>query len=309
MSALIEVKNLSKSYNSFVAVNKLNFSLKKGEVLGFLGPNGAGKTTTMRLLTGFLKPSEGIILVKKENIHNNINIAREAIGYVPEGSPLYNEMNTIDFLNFIYNARFLPRQFKDSRIKKVISLLKLNEVLEQKIDTLSKGFKRRLGLAQAVIHDPEILILDEPTDGLDPNQKNEVRNLIKNLGKQKAIIISTHILEEVNTVCNRAMIISNGKLLLDDSPSNILKKSKFYNNIVLSIEEKNNLDLKNELLNSGISKKIYIHNDKCVIESIGKKKLKIALQNYIKDRQYTIKHFSTEKGKLEDVFRELTKNE
>ena len=185
MSILIEAKNISKSFGSFLAVNDISFSLKKGEVLGFLGPNGAGKTTTMRLLTGFLVPDKGIIRVKQNDIFSNLTCARKSIGYVPEGSPLYNEMNTIDFLSFIYDIRKLDKNKKDKIITSIINLLKLDNVIGQKIDTLSKGYKRRVGLAQSIMHDPEILILDEPTDGLDPNQKNEVRKLIKDLGKKK----------------------------------------------------------------------------------------------------------------------------
>ena len=219
MSNLIKVKNISKSFGSFLAVNDISFSLSKGEVLGFLGPNGAGKTTTMRILTGFLKPDTGSVQIKDVDIFNEAKKAKEYLGYVPEGSPLYNEMTTIDFLSFICNIRQVNRV---TELPKIIELLDLSDVLLQKIDTLSKGFKRRVGLAQALIHDPEVLIWDEPTDGLDPNQKNEVRKLIKKLGKEKAIIISTHILEEVNVLCNRTMILSNGKLLIDGKPSNVL---------------------------------------------------------------------------------------
>ena len=309
MSKLVEAKNISKSFGSFLAVKNISFSLKKGEILGFLGPNGAGKTTTMRLLTGFLVPDTGTILIKQKNLFNNLLYARKSIGYVPEGSPLYGEMNTIDFLNFIYDIRVLSKLNKENAINDVINLLKLENILGQRIDTLSKGFKRRVGLAQAILHNPEILILDEPTDGLDPNQKNEVRNLIKNLGKEKAIIISTHILEEVNSVCNRAMIIANGQLLIDDNPNNILKKSKSYNNVFISIEEKSNSELKSELLKMNIAKNISIEGSYCVVRPNGNNKLKNTIQKFVKEKSYTIKHFSIEKGSLEDVFSELTINE
>ncbi len=309
MSILIEAKSISKSFGSFLAVNNISFSLKKGEVLGFLGPNGAGKTTTMRLLTGFLVPDKGKIIVKNNNIFSNLTAARKSIGYVPEGSPLYNEMNTIDFLSFIYDIRMLDKSKKDKTITKMINLLKLDNIIGQKIETLSKGYKRRVGLAQSIMHDPEILILDEPTDGLDPNQKNEVRKLIKDLGKEKSIIISTHILEEVNTICNRVMIISKGKLLVDDTPNNILKKSKLYNNIYLSVEEKNNTELKNELLKLGITNNIHIENQYCVVRPSGSKKIIKSIQEFIKGKSYTVKHFSSEKGSLEDVFKDLTRHE
>ena len=245
MSFLVEVKNISKVFGSFLAVNNVSFSLAKGEVLGFLGPNGAGKTTTMRVITGFLKPTAGKVFINNLDLFENLKKARELIGYVPEGSPLYNDMTTIDFLSFICDIRKINKKLE---LSKVIDLLNLKDVLFQKIDTLSKGYKRRVGLAQALIHDPKILILDEPTDGLDPNQKHEVRKLIKKLGKDKSIIISTHILEEVKAICNRTMILSNGKLLIDDTPNNVLKKSEDYNNILVAIEEKNAIDLKKELL-------------------------------------------------------------
>ena len=303
MSDLIKVKNVSKSFGSFLAVNDISFSLSKGEVLGFLGPNGAGKTTTMRILTGFLKPDTGSVQIKDVDIFSEAKKAREYLGYVPEGSPLYNEMTTIDFLSFICKVRQVNRV---TELPKIIELLDLSDVLLQKIDTLSKGFKRRVGLAQALIHDPEVLILDEPTDGLDPNQKNEVRKLIKKLGKEKAIIISTHILEEVNILCNRTMILSNGKLLIDDKPSNVLKRSKNYNNTLVAVEEISAKDLRSELLNLGKFDNVEIKDNMCLINA-KKMSKNFSLTNYFKKQKYTIKHFSVNKGDLDEVFRSLTK--
>ena len=303
MSNLIKVKNISKSFGSFLAVNDISFSLSKGEVLGFLGPNGAGKTTTMRILTGFLKPDTGSVQIKDVDIFNEAKKAREYLGYVPEGSPLYNEMTTIDFLSFICKVRQVNRV---TELPKIIELLDLSDVLLQKIDTLSKGFKRRVGLAQALIHDPEVLILDEPTDGLDPNQKNEVRKLIKKLGKEKAIIISTHILEEVNLLCNRTMILSNGNLLIDDKPSNVLKRSKNYNNTLVAVEEISAKDLRSELLNLGKFDNVEIKDNMCLIDA-KKMSKNFSLTNYFKKQKYTIKHFSVNKGDLDEVFRSLTK--
>tara|TARA_A100001011_G_scaffold283392_1_gene293669 strand:- start:45 stop:962 length:918 start_codon:yes stop_codon:yes gene_type:complete len=303
MSNLIEVKNISKSFDSFLAVDNISFKLSKGEVLGFLGPNGAGKTTTMRILTGFLKPDKGFVKIKNIDLIDNPKKAREFLGYVPEGSPLYNEMTTIDFLSFICEVRKVNKELE---LPKIIDLLNLNNVLLQKIETLSKGYKRRVGLAQALIHDPEILVLDEPTDGLDPNQKHDVRKLIKKLGKDKAIIISTHILEEVNAICNRTMILSKGKLLIDDKPNNILKKSKQFNNVLVSIKEKNSQNFKNELLALGVYREINIVNK---LVSIKQKKTdnKFNLINYINKKKYTIDHFSYNKGSLEEVFQDYTK--
>ena len=309
MTNIIEVKNITKKFGSFLAVKNLSFSLNKGEILGFLGPNGAGKTTTMRIITGFLSPNDGSIKINGKDLTDDPISCRRLIGYVPEGSPLYNEMSVIDFLRFICEIRDLGNKNIEKETSRVIKLLKLENVLFQKIETLSKGYKRRVGLAQAIIHNPQILILDEPTDGLDPNQKNDVRNLIKELGKDKAIIISTHILEEINALCNRTMIISKGKLLVDDQPSNILKMSKTYNSLKISIEEKKNNEFKKLLISNKIAKNIDINNDLCVIKTSNYKQLKNDLNKLIKNQSLTIKHLSVSEGSLEEVFREMTSNE
>jgi ABC-2 type transport system ATP-binding protein len=309
MSKLLKIKGLSKVFGAFKAVDNLTFNLDKGEVLGFLGPNGAGKTTTMRMLTGFIRPTDGEVYIKNTNLMDNLEYCRKFIGYVPEGSPLYQEMSSIDFLKFSAKIRNLSNQNLDNAINRVIKLLNLHNVLFQKIDTLSKGYKRRIGLAQAIIHDPEILILDEPTDGLDPNQKNDVRKLIRKLGKQKAIIISTHILEEVTAICNRAMIISKGKLLCDEKPSNLLKKSDTYNSIFISVEESKPVDLKLALLKNKISKEIEIMNNFCVIKEKKPNLIKNKLNDFIKKNKFTINHYSIGNGSLEEVFRKLTADE
>ena len=222
MSVLIEVDKLTKSFGPFVAVDNINFSLKRGEVLGFLGPNGAGKTTTMRMITGFLAPTAGSIKVCGNDVSQYPIAIKEKIGYVPEGAPLYGEMTVLKFLHFIADIRKIPKNRIDKAINGAIKKLGLDLVLYQQVETLSKGYKRRVGLSQAIIHDPDVLILDEPTDGLDPNQKHEVRKLITEMSSTKAIIISTHILEEVDAVCSRAMIIANGRMIVDKSPKELL---------------------------------------------------------------------------------------
>ena len=222
MSVLIEVDHLTKSFGPFIAVDNISFSLKRGEVLGFLGPNGAGKTTTMRMITGFLSPTEGNINVCGNDVAKYPLQIKEKIGYVPEGAPLYGEMTVLNFLNFIAQVRKIPKEKVASSIDNAVKKLGLELVLYQQLETLSKGYKRRVGLSQAIIHDPDVLILDEPTDGLDPNQKHEVRKLIKEMASTKAIIISTHILEEVDAVCTRAMIIAKGKMVVDKSPQELL---------------------------------------------------------------------------------------
>ena len=222
MSVLIEVDKLTKSFGPFIAVDNISFSLKRGEVLGFLGPNGAGKTTTMRMITGFLSPTKGSIKVCDNDVAKYPLDIKEKIGYVPEGAPLYGEMTVLNFLKFIADVRKIPKTKKDDAIDSAIKKLGLELVLFQQLETLSKGYKRRVGLSQAILHDPDVLILDEPTDGLDPNQKHEVRKLIKEMASTKAIIISTHILEEVDAVCTRAMIIAKGRMIIDKSPKELL---------------------------------------------------------------------------------------
>lgn len=225
MSVLIEVDQLTKSFGPFIAVDNISFSLKRGEVLGFLGPNGAGKTTTMRMITGFLAPTMGNIKVCGNDVSQYPIQIKEKIGYVPEGAPLYGEMTVLNFLEFIADIRKIPKDKVKIAIDSAIKKLGLELVLYQQVETLSKGYKRRVGLSQAIIHDPDVLILDEPTDGLDPNQKHEVRKLIKEMASKKAIIISTHILEEVDAVCSRAMIIANGRMIIDKSPKELLSGS------------------------------------------------------------------------------------
>jgi len=222
---MIKINNLSKKFGHLTAVEDISFQVEPGEVLGFLGPNGAGKSTTMKMITGFLAPSSGEIEVSGFNVNSKPIEVKKRIGYLPEGAPSYGEMTAAQYLEFISQVRQLTGKNKKDRIKEVIQRLHLDKVLNQSIETLSKGFKRRVGLAQAILHDPEVLILDEPTDGLDPNQKHEVRELIKSIAPDKVIIISTHILSEVDAICSRAIIIADGKILADDTPEGLRNKS------------------------------------------------------------------------------------
>ena len=218
-----------------LAVDGLSFSVNRGEVLGFLGPNGAGKTTTMRIIAGFIAPTAGSALVCGEDVWTNPVAAKRRIGYVPEGSPLYGDMTPEGFLNFICSVRQMSRAERKQAVTMAIDRLQLAEVLHRKLDTLSKGFRRRVGLAQAILHDPDVLILDEPTDGLDPNQKHLVRELIRSMGDTKAIIVSTHILEEVDAVCDRALIIDHGRVVSDGSPLQLHARSPDYNAVSLKV--------------------------------------------------------------------------
>ncbi len=225
MPALINAQNLHKSFGAIRAVNGVSLTVNAGEVVGFLGPNGAGKTTTMRMLTGFLDPSDGSITISGVSLHDDPIAARRCFGYLPEGAPAYPDMTVRDYLTFIARARAIAPREIAARLESVVARIHLGGVIDQVIETLSKGFKRRVGIAQALIHDPPILIMDEPTDGLDPNQKHEVRELIRAMGSTKAIVLSTHILEEVEAVCTRAVVIAAGRVVFDGTPEEFERRA------------------------------------------------------------------------------------
>ena len=232
---MIEISNITKRFGALTAVDDISFSVGRGEVLGFLGPNGAGKSTTMKMATGFLTPDRGTIRIGGVDIAADPVEVKRWIGYLPEGAPLYGEMTTRGFLQFISGIRGFKGAEADRRIESVVEKVSLESVLQMPIDTLSKGFKRRVGLAQAILHDPQILILDEPTDGLDPNQKHEVRSLIRGMSADKVIVLSTHILEEVDAVCTRATIIANGRIVSDGTPEELLRRSRMHNALRLGL--------------------------------------------------------------------------
>ncbi len=226
MTALIEIEGLTKKFGSFTAVDDVSFSVARGEVVGFLGPNGAGKSTTMRMLAGFMLPSAGTARICGQDVVDNPIAAKRELGFLPEGAPTYPEMSVADFLSFCARIRGFRGSEKDDRVATAMARTQLEGVRLQPIETLSKGFKRRVGLAQALLHSPPVLVLDEPTDGLDPNQKHEVRELIRAMAPEKAIIISTHILEEVAAVCTRAIIIAHGRVLADATPAELVRDGR-----------------------------------------------------------------------------------
>ncbi len=223
---MIRADSLSKNYGAIKAVDGISFAIESGEVVGLLGPNGAGKTTTMRMCVGYLAPTSGSVEIHGFDLATRTRAARKTFGYLPEGAPLWGEMTPRAFLDFIADVRELRGAQREARIEEVAGLLQLQPVFDQRIETLSKGFRRRVGLAQAILHDPPVLLLDEPTDGLDPNQKHEVRELIRGMSSDKIVVISTHILEEVEAVCSRAIIIAAGRIVADDSPAALAARSE-----------------------------------------------------------------------------------
>ena len=234
---MVELDHLSRSFGDFVAVDDISLSVSKGEVLGFLGPNGAGKTTTMRMISGFLAPTSGTARVCGHDVVTAARHVKSVIGYMPEGSPSYDDMTVTAFLRFIAEIRGFSGIERDKRIAKVARRLDLGDVMERPIDVLSKGYRRRVGLAQSILHDPPVLLLDEPTDGLDPNQKHQVRRLIAEMAAEKAIIISTHILEEVEAVCTRAVIIGRGKVLADGTAKELLTRLPDYTAVCIVLPD------------------------------------------------------------------------
>jgi ABC-2 type transport system ATP-binding protein len=303
---MIEARSLSKFYGSFAAVNNLSFEVQPGQVLGFLGPNGAGKSTTMKMLTGFLAPSSGTAVINGHDIVEQSLAARRIMGYLPEGAPSYGEMSVSKFLEFVARAREITPAEVQFAVESAIDQLDLNRVRHQVIDTLSKGFKRRVGLAQAIIHDPSVLILDEPTDGLDPNQKHEVRKLIQRMSADKIIIISTHILEEVEAVCNRVMIISQGRLLADDTPAGLIAGSRFHNAVTLKVEEAEKAaSILSELPEVA---KAELKGGELTVFPAGDGLFE-SVSRAVAEHQWQVSELRLEAGRFDEVFRSVTQGE
>jgi len=304
---MIEARSLSKRYGGFTAVDDLSFTVEPGQVLGFLGPNGAGKSTTMKMLTGFLTPTSGHALINGIDVSENSVAACEHIGYLPEGAPSYGEMTVRQFLAFIARARLINSQDVAGKVDQAIDKLNLTAVAHQPIETLSKGFNRRVGLAQAIIHDPQILILDEPTDGLDPNQKHEVRHLIQDMAHDKIIVISTHILEEVEAVCNRVMIISDGKLLADDSPSGLISRSRYHNAVSMVVAGAEKVaSVLSELPEVA---KAELRDGELTMFPANENGLFEAITAAIASNQWQVSALRLEVGRLDEVFRSITTGE
>jgi len=304
---MIEITNLTKKFDQFTAINDLNFNVQEGEVLGFLGPNGAGKSTTMKVITGFLSPTAGTATIDGFDISANPMEAKALIGYLPEGAPCYGDMTTQGFLNFIAQIRGYRGEQIVTRVQHAIEEVELQSVCQQTIDTLSKGFKRRVGLAQAIMHNPKVLILDEPTDGLDPNQKHHVRELIKNLAQDKIVIISTHILEEVTAVCTRAIIIAEGRIVADGTPTELEAKSKYHHSVSVKLTDDH--DLAVDLAGiPEIGEVVKDSEDQLSYTILAKNGQPIftKVSEVAYSKQWPVTEFHVNRGELEDVFRMVT---
>lgn len=310
---MIEIDHLKKSFGPLVAVDDISFKVSPGEILGFLGPNGAGKSTTMKIITGYLAPTSGRVTVWGCDIESDTLAAQKHIGYLPEGAPCYDEMTVLGFLQFIAEVRGYTGEEKRQRVKSVIETMSLGEVVHQRVETLSKGFKRRVGMAQAIIHDPQVLILDEPTDGLDPNQKHHVREMIRGLSRDKIVIISTHILEEVTAVCTRAVIISHGRILSDCKPAELESRSRYHGAITVRLAEAGAADVVRARLDSlaGVAS---VESSADAMELTAFKvdpqtDLFPAITKLASDRTLGISGVYQEKGRLDEVFRQVTEGE
>ena len=309
---MIRVQALSKNFNNIQAVDQVSFEVQRGEVLGFMGPNGAGKSTTMKMLTCFIPPSSGTADICGFSILDNPLQVRAQIGYLPESAPSYDEMLVGEFLRFVGEIRGYSGKELQRRVSIVIDMTALGDVKDQMIETLSKGFRQRTSLAQALIHDPPVLILDEPTDGLDPNQKHEVRSLIQNMSEERTILISTHILEEVEAVCTRAMVISAGKVVGYGTPDELMSQSLYRNSVTVSVYGADPTQLLNDFNELdfiySVERVPDIRSGVVTMRLFPQKKESIALplEKYLFAQNIPIENFNVNRGRLDEVFRELT---
>lgn len=317
--AMIAIEGLTKHFGPFTAVDGISFSVARGEVLGFLGPNGAGKSTTMKMITGFLSPSAGSASVCGHDVITDQLAAQRMLGYLPEGAPAYGDMTPLAFLRFVARVRALKGAAADKAIADAVAATELHGVLEQPIDTLSKGFRRRVGLAQAILHNPPVLIMDEPTDGLDPNQKYEVRKLISRMAADKAIIISTHILEEVDAICTRALIIDRGRVVADGTPAELIARSRYHNAVSLTVGGQVTIAAAEALkaLPGIASIEINPRGTETTFTLFplqqsaisAEVKLIDAVADLAREKDWTVRSLYGEPGRLDEVFRKLTRSD
>ena len=307
----IQISNLTKTFDTQKAVNDISFSVKKGEIVGFLGPNGAGKSTTMKLITGFLKLESGDISINGSSIQKTSDVIKKNIGYLPEHNPLYLDMTILDYLDYCGSLQKMSPQKIKSRSREMIKVCGLNKEKHKFISELSKGYRQRVGIAQAMIHDPEILILDEPTTGLDPNQIIEIRKLIKSLGKEKTVILSTHILPEVEATCDRILIINNGQIVADGTAEDLKAGSTGQDTIKLRIDSQNIDDVKEQITTIPTVLSLEITNKELgtimVKSSSNANITKLIFELCVKNK-WILHEMTPEQTKLEDIFRNLTLN-
>lgn len=313
---MISVKNLTKYYGNFKALNGISFEIKSGEIVGILGPNGAGKSTTLRILTCYLNPTDGDAIIDGKSILDDEINVKKVIGYLPESAPLYNDMCVFDYLVYMADIQELEKSKLNERLNYVVDVCSLKEVISKPIGELSKGYKQRVGLAGSIIHDPKILILDEPTNGLDPNQIVEIRELIKELGKEKTVLVSTHILSEVESTCSRAIIINKGDIIADDTPRNL--SLSFVNNksatIKISVKTSDNIESVKEKLSSindiyKVEIEEFADNIKEVYIYSNLEEPRDEIYRFIKNTDWIIYEMTKVKENLETVFHTLTKGD
>lgn len=307
----ISVNNLTKTYGTQKAVDSISFEVKTGEILGFLGPNGAGKTTTMKVLTAFMAPSDGEVTIGDYNILTEPEKVKRHIGYLPENNPLYLEMPVLQYLAFIAEVQGMPKADIPARLRLIVGKCGLNREKHKKIGELSKGYRQRVGLAQALIHDPDILILDEPTTGLDPNQIVEIRNLIREVGKEKTVILSTHILPEVEATCDRILIINNGKIIEDDTPENLRNRSKGKYTFTAQIKVEGDRSIADELRGMSMIEVVEIlpkFPNRFKITTSADMSFRESLFSTCVDKGWMLLELTPETESLEDIFRDLTMN-
>jgi ABC-2 type transport system ATP-binding protein len=312
---MIEVRDLKKTFGTIKAVDGVSFTVKKGEVLGFLGPNGAGKSTTMRMITGFIPPSAGEVSVGGFNMLDDPIPAKRLIGYLPENAPSYADMTVLGFLGFAAEMRGLRGDAKEEAIDRVVEMCFLESVVHQSIETLSKGYRHRTCFAQSIIHDPEVLILDEPTDGLDPNQKHEVRTLIRKMGETKAIIFSTHILEEVEAACSRAIIIDRGRIVANGTPEELKQRSEHAGAVTVRLLDGDPAAVAQRLKQLQAVGKCVVLTDSPVAlrayarKNGGPREVARAISEIALTERWKIEELHTEEGRLDEVFRGITRPE
>ena len=307
---MVTVQNLKKSFGAKQAVNGVSFTVKVGEVLGFLGPNGAGKSTTMRMLTGFIPPSEGEVSIGEFNMLENPIPAKRLIGYLPENAPSYTDMTVSGFLKFAAEVRGLRGEANKRAVQRVVEMCFLEPVVHQSIDTLSKGYRHRTCFAQSIIHDPKVLVLDEPTDGLDPNQKHEVRTLIRRMGESKAIIFSTHILEEVEAACSRAIIIDRGQIVANGTPEELKARSEHAGAVTLRLADGNASQVRHKLEQiPALAKCTVLSETPLSLRAYAKnngRDLARSIGELAAAERWRIEELHTEEGRLDEVFRNIT---